>query len=492
MKNAVVTASAVSVRTGRSSSHAKLGELKRGDSVIVLDSTLNRDYVKIVWIAGYAYSKNGKYIAWSGSPSDSPNAVVKANAISVRKGRAQSFVRLGKYQKGDKITVLDDKLDQTYAKVMWKAGYAYSKNGAYIRFEEEGGALPSAPNAEVTASAISVRKGRSLSYVKLGEFKRGDKIIVLDDKLDQTYAHVVWNGGDGYAYSKNGAYIRFLGSQPETPDVTPEDEPDIEKLPTEPNAEVTGSAISVRKGRSLSYVKLGEFKRGDRIIVLDDKLDQTYAHVVWNGGDGYAYSKNGAYIRFLNTAPAVPVDEAIRKTVSIAASCVGGKYIFGAQGTKITESFVRRQYSRYPEYFSNGRLDYLLAIGKRCDAAGSWSFPADYAWDCSGLWWYAANKAGIYGRSFDSTAHTFYHTYCTPISKAELRAGDAVFYQNDSGRITHMAVVGENGAVYEAMSGYTGVIKGSSVDDRKAPRIVGSGYLKGHVWNKFGRPKIFQ
>lgn len=495
MKSATVTASAISVRTGRGVSFSKLGEFKNGDAIIVLDNSLDQGYAKVIWLIGYAYSSLGKYIQWSGSKTDMPNAVVTANEISVRKGRAQSYSRLGKYKNGDKITVLDDKLDQNYAKVIWQVGYAYSKSGAYIRFDGADSVPPvTQPNAEVTANVISVRKGRSQSYAKLGEFRNGDKIIVLDDKLDQTYAHVVWNSGNGYAYSKDGAYIRYLASQPETPSPdTPEEEPESpDKQPTEPNAVVTASVISVRKGRSQSDTKLGEFKNGDKIIVLDDKLDQTYAHVVWGSGDGYAYSNKGAYIRFLSAEPALPVSEAIRKTLDIAASCVGGKYIFGAQGTKITEAYVKKQYNKHPEYFTGGRYDYLVNIGRSCDASGVWSFPADYAWDCSGLWWHSANAANIYGRSNDTTAHTFYHTYCTPIAKSELRAGDAVFYKSSSGRVTHMAIVGENGVVYEAMSGYTGVVKGDSVNDRTAPRIVGSGSLTRSAWNLFGRPKIFQ
>jgi hypothetical protein len=66
-----------------------------------------------------------------------------------------------------------------------------------------------------------------------------------------------------------------------------------------------------------------------------------------------------------------------------------------------------------------------------------------------------------------------------------------VFCQNSSGKITHMGIVGEGGVVYEAMSGYTGVVMGSSVNDRTAPKIVGSGNLRRSAWNRFGRPKIF-
>ena len=58
-----------------------------------------------------------------------------------------------------------------------------------------------------------------------------------------------------------------------------------------------------------------------------------------------------------------------------------------------------------------------------------------------------------------------------------------------------MAVVGEKGVVYEAMSGYTGVVIGDSVNDRSAPYLPGTHkagqMLKRSAWTHFGRPKVF-
>jgi cell wall-associated NlpC family hydrolase len=399
-------------------------------------------------------------------------AVVNATKISVRESRAQSAKQLGTLSKNDTVIVLDTALDQDYAMIIWKTGYAYSESGKYIRLT--GSAEPPEANAVVTANTISVREGRGVSHTRLGYYHKNDEIAVLDAKLDKEYAKCIWQ--IGYAYSAKGKYLVFKDSEPE--------------IPTEPNAIVTANTISVRKARSAGSTKLGEYHNGDKIIVLDSALDREYAMVSWEGGTAYAYSLNGKYIRFLTDSNTVSAK--VKSVTDIAKSCVGGKYILGGQGTRITEKYVRARQEAHPSYFTGGRFEYLLAIGKKCDAAGAWKFPDDYAWDCSGLWWYSANKAGVYGKSTDSTAHGFYHNYCTPIEKADLQPGDAVFYQNSSGKITHMAVVGEGGVVYEAMSGYTGVVLGSSVSDRTAPKIVGSGNLTRNAWNKFGRPEIFE
>lgn len=324
--------------------------------------------------------------------------------------------------------------------------------------------------AVVTANIISVRADRGLEYEKIGEYVKGDRIIVLDEKLDETYAKVLWQVG--YAFSDSGKYIEFT-------------EPEI---PLVPNSIVTANRISVRTGRGVDYDKLGEYKNGDKIIVLDDTLSYEYSHVVWKDSEGYAYCDYGKYIRFLN----INIPDAIKKTLDIISTCVGGQYIYGGQGHKITEQYVKERKKAHPEYFTNGRYEYLLAIGKSCDETGVWEHPHDYAWDCSGLWWDSTNKSGIYGGYKDTTAHTFYTNYCTPINKADLIAGDGVFYKNSAGRVSHMGIVGEGGRVYEAMSGYTGVVLLDNVDIRSADRVVGSGTYTRNAWNLFGRPKIFE
>lgn len=477
MKQAIVSGTKISVRAKRSADSVRLGTLDPGDIVAVLDDALDQDYAMVIWKVGYAYSNTGKYIRISDSEAEPPeaNAVVTGKNISVRSGRGVSYSRLGYFHKDDQIVVLDPALDQAYALVIWQVGYAYCAHGKYIQF------LPSTdePNAVVTASAVSVREARSVDSAKLGSLKNGAKIVVLDPVLDQEYALISWENGTAYAYSARGKYIHFLT------DTGTDTEPE----PSEPNAIVTGSVISVREARSASSAKLGELKDGAKITVLDTALNQDYAQIVWNGGTGYAYSAQGKYIRFF--ADAATIAARIQSVLAIAKSCVGGKYIFGAQGNRITEKYVRAKQAAKPAYYTNGRFEFLLALGQKCDAANSWSFPEDFAWDCSGLWWYSANKAGVYGKSLDSTAHTFYHNYCTPITKAELQPGDAVFHENSSDRVTHMAIVGEGGVVYEAMSSYVGVVQDDSVDDRTAPKLVGTGTRTGSTWNLFGRPKIF-
>ena len=64
MKNAIVTAGTVSVRTGRSEDDPAVGEFKGGTKIVVLDDALDQDYARVIWQEGYAYSGGGTHIRW--------------------------------------------------------------------------------------------------------------------------------------------------------------------------------------------------------------------------------------------------------------------------------------------------------------------------------------------------------------------------------------------------------------------------------------------
>lgn len=181
----------------------------------------------------------------------------------------------------------------------------------------------------------------------------------------------------------------------------------------------------------------------------------------------------------------------VAQLLELLDGCVGGQYIFAGQGTQITRGFIDKMYEMYPDYFTDGRLEYFQAIADDSEQNG-WDYPTDYAWDCSGLWWYAVNELSLYDEPTDRTAHDTYHDYCTPISKDELRPGDLVFIEGDDGRIAHMGIVGRHGYIYEAVSGFCGVVLKRTIDKRIYYNIVNGGVYKGGDWNKFGRPEIFE
>ena len=182
----------------------------------------------------------------------------------------------------------------------------------------------------------------------------------------------------------------------------------------------------------------------------------------------------------------------VAQLLELLDKCVGGHYIFAGQGTQITRQFIDTMNERYPDYFSDGRLEYFYAIADDAEQNGR-AFPEGYAWDCSGLWWYAASDVlNLYGEPIDRTAHDTYHDFCSPITKDDLQPGDIVFYEGPDGRISHMGIMGRHGYIYEAVSGFCGVVLKRTIDKRVYDNIVNDGVYIGSNWNRFGRPKIFE
>ncbi len=177
--------------------------------------------------------------------------------------------------------------------------------------------------------------------------------------------------------------------------------------------------------------------------------------------------------------------------LKILDTCVGGQYIIAGQATPITDAFINAMDKKYSDYFSGGRLDYLYDIADKAEQEG-FSFPEDYAWDCSGLWWYAANEAGLYSEYTDRTANDTYYDYCTPIEKNDLRPGDIVFLMGADGHVSHMGIMGRHGYIYEAASGYVGVVCKRTIDKRVYNNIINDELVVSLNWNAFGRPKIFE
>ncbi len=182
---------------------------------------------------------------------------------------------------------------------------------------------------------------------------------------------------------------------------------------------------------------------------------------------------------------------AVAALLDVLDSCVGGQYIIAGQATPVTDKFINVMNEKYPDYFSGGRLEYLYGVADKAAAQGL-QFPKDYAWDCSGLWWYAANEAGLYDEYTDRTANDTYYDYCTPIDKEDLQPGDIVFMMGADGHVSHMGIMGRHGYIYEASSGYVGVVYKRTIDKRIYKNIINDDLVVNLNWNAFGRPTVFE
>ena len=160
-------------------------------------------------------------------------------------------------------------------------------------------------------------------------------------------------------------------------------------------------------------------------------------------------------------------------------------YVFGGQGTEMTQDYLDKQYKQYPAYFSDGRYEYLKEEINKADKLNR----KLYCSDCSGLFMKANEVLNIIPIK-DTTANGLWSTYCTEISKSEVRAGDILFYKGNDGRMTHMAIVGYDGT-YEAAGSAYGVVLHEEIFDRKVyNHVTGKTDTKAN-WTHYGRLKVW-
>ena len=182
--------------------------------------------------------------------------------------------------------------------------------------------------------------------------------------------------------------------------------------------------------------------------------------------------------------------ETISNLLALLETCVGGQYVIGGQGDRLTDQFLKNRQKERPGAFTKEQMEYLSGIARNGENSG-WRFPEHYAWDCSGLWWWGCNELELYPEFTDHTAYITYHLYCTPISKDDLLPGDLVFYQNEENRIVHMGIVGRKGYVFESVCVFGGVVKKRNIEERIYDDIANGGSITEPAWNVFGRPQIF-
>ena len=252
-------------------------------------------------------------------------------------------------------------------------------------------------------------------------------------------------------------------------------------IESEKEPETLASAITQSPENFLAYFKAHEIDAAQRILLTDElltalKVFQREQYEALDEQDDELFPVVPDILLFMDRA-------------------VGGHYIFGSQGDVLTTQLINSTNQIHPDYLTAGRLEYFIENAVLRGFKGhtiSPVYPRDYAWDCSGLWWDCINTLELFDRYTDRTAMQTFEDFCTPITKEELRPGDLVFYRLPEGRISHMGIVGYDRYIYEAASGFVGVIKTQSLDLRVYEDVVRGGHLIFPLWNEFGRPNFYK
>ena len=395
-----VTADALNVRSGPSTSYGITTKLYKGDKVEILETSngwhkIKASNGKIGWVSG-DYIK-----VYSGSTSQtSYKATVTATSLNVRSGAGTSYSVITKLSKGTVVDVIESasngwkKIKTSNGTTGWVSG-DYLTTGSAGNSSTDNSTSQTSYKATVNTDSLNMRKGAGTSYSVITKLSKGTVVDVIESASNGWKKVKTSNGTTGWV---SGSYLTTgVVEYPSTDNSTSQ---------TSYKATVNTDSLNMRKGAGTSYSVITKLSKGTVVDVLESasngwkKIKTSNGTIGWVSG---SYLANGVVEQ-----PSTPSTNKVQAVIDLAHKQLGKPYVWGAEG---------------PNSF-----------------------------DCSGLIYYVyKNAAGI---TLPRTSSAQYSAGVA-VSRSNLKAGDLIFSSTDgTGNITHVAIyVGDGQMIHAPRNG---------------------------------------
>ena len=207
-----VTADALNVRSGPSTSYGITTKLYKGDKVEILETSngwhkIKASNGKIGWVSGdYIKVSSGS----TSQPSTSTTkATVTATSLNVRSGAGTSYSVITKLSKGTVVDVLESasngwkKVKTSNGTTGWVSG-SYLTTGVVEYPSTDNSTSQTSYKATVTADSLNVRKGAGTSYSVITKLSNGTVVDVLESASNGWKKIKTSNGTIGWV---SGSYL---------------------------------------------------------------------------------------------------------------------------------------------------------------------------------------------------------------------------------------------------------------------------------------------
>ena len=398
-----VTADALNVRSGPSTSYGITTKLYKGDKVEILETSngwhkIKASNGKIGWVSGdYIKVSSGS----TSQPSTSTTkATVTATSLNVRSGAGTSYSVITKLPKGTVVDVLES-ASNGWKKIKTSGGTTGWVSGEYLTTGSAGNSSTNnstsqtSYKATVNTDSLNMRKGAGTSYSVITKLSKGTVVDVIESASNGWKKVKTSNGTTGWA---SGDYLT-TGSAGNS-------STDNSTSQTSYKATVNTDSLNMRKGAGTSYSVITKLSKGTVVDVLESasngwkKIKTSNGTIGWVSG---SYLANGVVEQ-----PSTPSTNKVQVVIDLAHKQLGKPYVWGAEG---------------PNSF-----------------------------DCSGLIYYVyKNAAGI---TLPRTSSAQYSAGVA-VSRSNLKAGDLIFSSTDgTGNITHVAIyVGDGQMIHAPRNG---------------------------------------
>ena len=306
---ATVTASALNMRSGPSTSDAVVTCLPRGTVVLVTGESGGWYQV---WYKGQSGYMSKDYLNYTQtSAMDLGTGTVTGNYVNVRSGPSTAYTSREQVNKGRTFTVTG--VSGAWYQISYNGSTAYIAS-QYLSLGSSGTQTPApAPQTGtgtgtqttgvITGNYVRMRSGPSTGYAILGTYNAGTKMTITGQSGDW-YA-VSYNGRNGYVYKQ---YLSQSGTATNVTDMAA-------------TAAHTTTAVNLREGPSTAYTSKRVLPAGTS-VTLTGKSGQWY-RVNWGGTTGYIM---GDYI---STSSGQTGSSAGEKIVAEAKKYLGVPYVYG-------------------------------------------------------------------------------------------------------------------------------------------------------------------
>ena len=218
-----VTADALNVRSGPSTSYSITTKLYKGDKVEILETSngwhkIKASNGKIGWVSGdYIKVSSGS----TSQPSTSTTkATVTATSLNVRSGAGTSYSVITKLSKGTVVDVLESasngwkKVKTSNGTTGWVSG-SYLTTGVVEYPSTDNSTSQTSYKATVNTDSLNMRKGAGTSYSVITKLSKGTVVDVLESASNGWKKIKTSNGTIGWV---SGSYLaNGVVEQPSTP-----------------------------------------------------------------------------------------------------------------------------------------------------------------------------------------------------------------------------------------------------------------------------------
>ena len=279
IKGVIITG--LNIRKEPSTTADRVGNYNKGDVITILETKdgwgrTNKGWIKMDYVSTNAANNNtgttdtpaatepkdepATNITSNGSTTVQFRGIVTASELNVRASASQSAEKVGEYEYGDRVEILEQDGNWGRTSKGWiSLSYIY-EDGTKGENQAEG---------VIIADNLNIRNGPGTGYPSVGSYNEGDEVTILEQF---TYDGTTWGCTRTGWISMDYVDIDGTSDSDDNDDYDDTDEDTV-------TGYVTADGLRIRSGPGVDYATVGSLEYGDDVTITEQEEDEN--GVVW-------------------------------------------------------------------------------------------------------------------------------------------------------------------------------------------------------------------